>query len=157
MVGVYCFVTKACVRRPGAAASVERRRASRSDTLAASHAFERMHIFWCFSSIPARGQTQAPQANPRNSCRRAGHSQHPAPATCDTKYDNAAAVSRNEYISKLQFNSMSTARSEATARSICWCTQCVQKQLSIAYTGTQCSKNEKHIKHVTAYLLIDFE
>jgi hypothetical protein len=46
MVSVYCFVTKACARRPGAAASVERRRASRSDTLAASQAFERMHILW---------------------------------------------------------------------------------------------------------------
>ena len=44
MVSFYCFVTKACARRPGAAASVERRRASRSDTLAASQAFERMYI-----------------------------------------------------------------------------------------------------------------
>ena len=45
MVSSYCFVTKASARRPGAAASVERRRASRSDTvtLAASQAFERMH------------------------------------------------------------------------------------------------------------------
>ncbi len=50
-------VTQACVRRPGAAASVSRRRrerrillagggrrASRSHTLAASQAFERMHV-----------------------------------------------------------------------------------------------------------------
>jgi hypothetical protein len=57
MASVYCVVTKACARRPGAAASVERRRrerrsllavrgrrASRSDTLATSQAFERMHI-----------------------------------------------------------------------------------------------------------------
>ncbi len=29
MVSFYCFVTKACVRRPGAAASVERRRRER--------------------------------------------------------------------------------------------------------------------------------
>ncbi len=52
-----CEKTKACARRPGAAASVERRRrerrtllavpgrrASRRDKLAASQAFERMHI-----------------------------------------------------------------------------------------------------------------
>ena len=44
MVSFYCFVTEACARRPGAAASVEHRRASRSDMLAASQAFERMHI-----------------------------------------------------------------------------------------------------------------
>ncbi len=57
IVSVDCFVTKACARRPGAVASVEReatraphpacrggRRANRSDTLAASQAFERMHI-----------------------------------------------------------------------------------------------------------------
>ncbi len=57
MVSFYCFVTKACARRSGAAASMERRqrerrtllagagrRASRSDTLAASQAFECMHI-----------------------------------------------------------------------------------------------------------------
>jgi hypothetical protein len=63
MVSFYCFVTKACDRRPGAAASVERwrrerrtvpcgRRASlsRSDTLAASQTFERMH---CTFSAPA--------------------------------------------------------------------------------------------------------
>ncbi len=37
------FVTSACSRRTGAAARVERRRASRSDTRAASQAFERMH------------------------------------------------------------------------------------------------------------------
>ena len=58
---VFIFVTKACAKRTGAAASVERRRrerrtllavtvcrgggrASRSDTLAASHAFQRMHV-----------------------------------------------------------------------------------------------------------------
>ncbi len=53
-------VTKACARRPGAAASVSRRRrerrtllagsgrrASRSHTLAASQAFERMHMLFC--------------------------------------------------------------------------------------------------------------
>jgi hypothetical protein len=34
MVSVYCFVTKACVRRPGAAASVERRRRERRTLLA---------------------------------------------------------------------------------------------------------------------------
>ncbi len=36
-------VTLACARRTGAAVRVERRRASRSDTRAASQAFERMH------------------------------------------------------------------------------------------------------------------
>jgi hypothetical protein len=54
-------VTEACARRPGAAASVSRRRrerrtllaggsrrASRSHTLAASQAFERMHTLSCF-------------------------------------------------------------------------------------------------------------
>jgi hypothetical protein len=68
MVGFYCFVTKACARRPGAAASMEHRRrerrallagaaagrrASRSDTLAASQAFSRMHILctWCACGI----------------------------------------------------------------------------------------------------------
>ncbi len=53
-------VTEACARRPGAAASVSRgrrerrillagggRRASRSHTLAASQAFERMHMLFC--------------------------------------------------------------------------------------------------------------
>jgi hypothetical protein len=56
MVSFYCFVTKACARRPGAAASGERRRASRSDTLAASLAFERMHILCprCGSANPFR-------------------------------------------------------------------------------------------------------
>ena len=56
MVSFYYFVTKACARRPGEAASAERRRrerrtagrggrrASRSDTLAVSQAFECMHI-----------------------------------------------------------------------------------------------------------------
>ncbi len=53
-------VTEACARRPGTAASVSRRRrerrillagggmrASRSHTLAASQAFERMHMLFC--------------------------------------------------------------------------------------------------------------
>jgi hypothetical protein len=53
-------VTEACARRPGAAASVSRRRrerhallagggrqASRSHTLAASQALERMHMLFC--------------------------------------------------------------------------------------------------------------
>ncbi len=60
MVRFYCFVTKACARRPGAAASAERRRrerrtllagASQSDTLLASQAFERMHILWQVSML----------------------------------------------------------------------------------------------------------
>ncbi len=34
MASVYCFVTKACARRPGAAASVERRRRERRSLLA---------------------------------------------------------------------------------------------------------------------------
>ncbi len=54
------YVTEACARRPGAAASVSRRRrerrnllagggrlASRSHTLVASQAFERMHMLFC--------------------------------------------------------------------------------------------------------------
>ena len=55
MVRFYCFVTKACTRRPGAAASVERRRRERRTLLAGvagelaeatwtSQAFSRMHI-----------------------------------------------------------------------------------------------------------------
>ena len=46
MVRFYCFVTKACTRRPGAAASVEHMRANQSDTLAANQAFEHMHVLW---------------------------------------------------------------------------------------------------------------
>ncbi len=34
MVSDYCFVTEACARRPGAAASVERRRCERRNLLA---------------------------------------------------------------------------------------------------------------------------
>ncbi len=49
MVSVYCFVTYACARRPQLAQAPHpacrgRRRASRSETLAASQAFECMHI-----------------------------------------------------------------------------------------------------------------
>ncbi len=56
-VSFYCFVTKACARRPGTAASVERRRRERRTLLAGAagelagvarlrlrQAFERMHI-----------------------------------------------------------------------------------------------------------------
>ena len=69
MVSFYCFVTKACARRPGAAASVERRRRERRTLLAGPagelagatrlrlrQAFERMHILyhpphhWCVHS-----------------------------------------------------------------------------------------------------------
>ncbi len=41
-------VTEACARRPGTAASVSRRRRERrSHALAASQAFERMHMLFC--------------------------------------------------------------------------------------------------------------
>jgi hypothetical protein len=55
MVSFYCFVIKACVRRPGAAASVERRRRERR-TLLAGAAGE------------LAGATRARQARPSSAC-----------------------------------------------------------------------------------------
>jgi hypothetical protein len=55
MVSVYCFVTKTCARRPGAAASVERRRRERR-TLLAGAAGE------------LAGATRARQARPSRAC-----------------------------------------------------------------------------------------
>jgi hypothetical protein len=59
MISFYCFVTKACVRRPGTAASVERRRREPRTLLAGAvgelagatrlrqrQSFERVHILW---------------------------------------------------------------------------------------------------------------
>ena len=49
----YCFMTKACARRPGAAASVERRRCKRHTLLAAGE---------------LAGVTRARQARPLSAC-----------------------------------------------------------------------------------------
>ena len=55
LVNFYCFVTKACARRPGAAASIERRRRERR-TLLAGTAGE------------LAGATRLRQARPSNAC-----------------------------------------------------------------------------------------